>query len=121
MLQAEIDEPRNLLKVAYSGRVGPDETNRAAVQLEQLLKKVKPGFRLLTNLSGLEAMELACVPHLKRMMDLCDQEGVQLVIRVIPDPHKDIGLNILSLFHYHRHIRIITCQTLEAALKILDA
>jgi len=46
--------------------------------------------------------------------------GVELVVRVIPDPHKDIGFNILSLFHYRRRVRIVTCPTLEEAMKALE-
>jgi hypothetical protein len=37
--------------------------------------------------------------------------------RVIPDPHKDIGLNILSQFHYGPEIEIATFQTLADALQ----
>ena len=32
---------------------------------------------------------------------------------------KHIGLNILSLFHYRRRVRIVTCETLEEAMKAL--
>jgi hypothetical protein len=37
----------------------------------------------------------------------------------MPDPHKDIGLNILSQFHYGPEIRISTFQTLADALQSL--
>jgi hypothetical protein len=65
-------------------------------------------------------MDLTCVPYIKRMMDVCNKKGVELVVRVIPDPQKDIGLNILSLFHYRRRVRIVTCQTLAEAKKVLE-
>jgi hypothetical protein len=54
------------------------------------------------------------------MMDLCNKQGAARVVRVIPDPHKDIGLNILSLFHYGRKVRISTYQTLAEALQALS-
>jgi hypothetical protein len=38
---------------------------------------------------------------------------------VIPDPRKDIGFNILSLFHYRHDIHIVTCETLEEAKRAL--
>ena len=41
--------------------------------------------------------------------------GVAEVVRVIPDPQKDIGLNILSVFHYSRRVRIVTCESLAEA------
>jgi anti-anti-sigma regulatory factor len=119
MYQSEIDESKNFLAVRYTGIVDDQQTARCAKECEVAVQKLRAGFRLLTDLSGLERMDLACVPSMKRMMDLCDKAGVDLVVRVIPDPHKDIGLNILSLFHYRKRVRIITCQTLDEARKIL--
>jgi hypothetical protein len=40
-------------------------------------------------------------------------------VRIITDPRQDIGLNIMSLFHYRRRIPIVTCQSMEEALKAL--
>ena len=120
MFQAEVDNTKNLLTIWYAQHVGPEDTKRVAEQVLTLLADARPGFRLLTDLSGLESMDLACVPHIKRMMDLCNKKGVEMVVRVIPDPQKDIGLNILSLFHYRRRVRIVTCATLEEAMKALE-
>ena len=119
MFQAEVDKTKNLLRVTYAQRVGPEETKRAAETAQRLLADLQPGFRLLTDLSRLEEMELACVPHIRKLMDLCNKKGVDAVVRVIPDPHKDIGFNILSLFHYRRRVRIVTCETLAEALSAL--
>jgi hypothetical protein len=119
MFHAEADKTTNLLKVSYAQHVGPDDTKRAAEKLPALLADLRPGFRLLTDLSALESMDLACVPFLKKMMDQCNKRGVETVVRVIPDPHKDIGLNIMSLFHYRRRVHIVTCETLAEAMKIL--
>jgi hypothetical protein len=119
MIQAEADKAKNLLRVTYAGCVGPEQTRRAVETLQRRLADLAPGFRLLTNLSGLEEMDIACVPDVKKMMDLCNKKGVDTVVRVIPDPHKDIGLNILSLFHYRRRVRIITCETMGEALRAL--
>ena len=49
------------------------------------------------------------------------EKGVASVTRVIPDPHKDIGLNILSQFHYGPEIEIATFQTLADALQSITA
>jgi hypothetical protein len=53
-------------------------------------------------------------------MDLFDQRGVNLIVRVIPDASKDIGLNILTAFHYSHQPRVITCQSLAEALHQLS-
>jgi len=53
------------------------------------------------------------------MMDLIGQTGVGSVVRIIPDPSKDMGLNILSIFHYPRGLQIVTCNsTVEAFQKL---
>jgi hypothetical protein len=65
-------------------------------------------------------MDLDCVPHLARIMDLSRARGVGTVVRIIPDRDKDIGFNILSIIHYRRDVQIITCETpaeAERALK----
>ncbi|HWX19022.1 MAG TPA: hypothetical protein VN578_03845 [Candidatus Binatia bacterium] len=120
MFEAKIDKSANLLTVSFSGNVDPGETKRLAAEVERLAAELPPGFRLLTDLTSLEAMDLACVPHIRRVMDLCNKQGIAMVVRVIPDPHKDIGFNILSLFHYRRGVRIVTCETLSEARKILS-
>jgi anti-anti-sigma regulatory factor len=120
MYQVRVDKSKNLLKITYAQHVGAEETQRVEEEIPPLLAEVRPGFRLLTDLSDLDSMDLTCVPYIKRMMDLCNQKGVELVVRVIPDLRKDIGLNILSLFHYRRRVRIVTCATLAEAMKALE-
>jgi len=120
MFQVEVDKSKSLLKITYAQHVRPEDTKRIEEQAPALLAELRPGFRLLTDMSGLESMDLACVPYIKRMMDLCNKKGVELVVRVIPDPQKDIGLNILSLFHYRRRVRIVTCPTLAEAMEVLE-
>jgi hypothetical protein len=121
MFQVEVDKARNLLKFSYAQHVGPEDTKRVEERILTLLPDLRPGFRMLTDMTRLESMDLACVPHIKRVMDLCNRQGVEMVVRVIPDPQKDIGLNILSLFHYRRRVRIVTCRSLEEAMEILAA
>ena len=120
MFQVEVDKAKNLLRITYAQHVGPEDTQLVEEKIPGLVPDLRPGFRLLTDLSGLESMDLACVPYIKRMMDLCNKKGVEMVVRVIPDPQKDIGLTILSLFHYRRRVRIVTCETLQEAMKVLE-
>ena len=120
MYKVEANKSKNLLKITYAQHVGPEDTKRVEETIPPLLADLRPGFRLLTDLSSLESMDLACVPYIKRMMDLFNKKGAEMVVRVIPDPQKDIGLNILSLFHYRRRVRIVTCQTLAEAKKVLE-
>jgi hypothetical protein len=64
-------------------------------------------------------MELACLTEIGRGMEMVDQSGVGLVVRVIPDPSKDIGLNILTAFHYAHPPRLVTCKNMTEAARAL--
>jgi anti-anti-sigma regulatory factor len=119
MFDTGFDKAKNLLRINFWGRVTADEAKEGTDQLAGLLVETKPGFRLLSDMSGLETMDTACIPHIRNSMDLLNKHGVATVVRVIPDPHKDIGFSILSLFHYRPDIQIVTCQTLEEAMKAL--
>jgi len=50
-----------------------------------------------------------------RVMELIAQAGVGMVVRVIPDPSKDIGMNILTIFHYPPGLHVATCRNLTEA------
>jgi hypothetical protein len=120
MFQLEIDKSKNLMKSVFSQRVTADETRQWREKLDGMLSELKPDFRLLSDLSGLESMELACAPDIEWSMERFSKAGVSKVVRIIPDPRQDIGLSIMSLFHYRRSVSIVTCQTMEEALKALE-
>ena len=120
MFLATANKSRQLLCVNYIGRVVPGELERARADVESLLADLSPGFRLLADLSQLEFMDLKCVTEVGRTMDLFSEAGVGMIVRVVPDPTKDIGLNILALFHYPHRPPIMTCDTLAEAIRTLS-
>ncbi|MGA2243386.1 MAG: hypothetical protein ABSH48_00190 [Verrucomicrobiota bacterium] len=111
---------QRLLFLNYVQRVSPGELEEARAELEAALAGLPHGLRLLADLSQVEFMDPACVAELGRAMDLFDQHGVSLIVRVIPDPTKDIGLSILTVFHYSHRPRVINCQSLAEALHQLS-
>jgi len=116
----ELDRPGNLLVIRYAGHVGPAELAGCANEVPPALAKLDRGFRLLVDLTNLESMDLACTPHLEKIMKCCNEKGVALVARAIPNPKRDIGLQIMSHFHYGADVRIVTCASAEEALKSLS-
>src|SRR5205085_11981921 len=112
MIHFEVDQPRNLLVIRYSGLVLAEETEKGVEQVRDGLAKLQTGFRLLADLTDLETMDPGCAPFVEKAMDLCNEKGASMVVRVIPDPHRDIGLQIMSIFHYRGDVKIITCQNL---------
>jgi hypothetical protein len=119
MLLVTSNQSRQLLHISYIGPVRREELRRSREDLTTQLGGLSPGFRLLADFSWLESMGLDCTPELGRMMDLIGQAGVGLVVRVIPDKGKDIGMNILTVFHYRHRPRVVTCKSLAEAGKAL--
>jgi hypothetical protein len=120
MLLVTSNKSKQLLFLSYIGHVRAEEFERKQEEFVAQLEELLPGFRLLVDFSRLESMELDCEPGLGRMMDLIGQAGVGLVVRVIPEPDKDIGMNILTVFHYRRRPRAVTCKSLAEAVGELD-
>jgi hypothetical protein len=119
MFLATSNKARRLLCLSYIQRVRSGELKRGREDIKTLLADLPPGFRLLVDLSQLEAMEFDCMKEIGRTMELFDRSGVGMIVRVIPDPSKDIGLSILTLFHYPHHPHIVTCKTMTEAAELL--
>jgi hypothetical protein len=119
MFRIEIDKSKNLLKLSFSKHVTPRETAEWREKLAGVIGEMETGFKLLTDLSHLELMDTACAKDIEWSMELLDKAGIGKVVRIIPDPSKDIGLKILSIFHYRPCLQIVTCDTMEEALRAL--
>ena len=114
------DVVRNLLNISFFGDIGVSEIQHYENEVADALKAVQRGFTLLTDLTHLQSMDLLCVPTLEKTMDQFRTSGVSRIIRIIPDPGKDIGFSIMSLFHYPRSLHIITCESLAEAERALS-
>ncbi len=119
MILVTSNKPKQLLQIRYVGRVQPDEFQQTEADFRAQLAELSPGFNLLTDFSQMEFMPFECGTAIGRMMEAVDQVGVSLVVRVIPDPSRDIGMNILTAFHYSRRPRIVTCANLMEAARAL--
>src|SRR4029453_19072461 len=115
----EADVAQNLLIIRYRGYVRSSAVERCAREVASSLTRLRPGFQLLADFTDLEAMDVACAPHLEHIMQLCNEKGVSAVVRAIPRPRGDIGLQIMSYFHYGPEFRITPCRSLEEAQEIL--
>jgi hypothetical protein len=119
MYSVEIDRSKRLLVISALRQVTAEQARGAAKEVRELLRDVAPGFRVLADFRWLESMDSAAAPHVAEIMDTLTEKGVASVTRVMPDPHKDIGLNILSQFHYGPEIQIATFESLADALQSL--
>ena len=119
MYSVESDRSKRLLVISAAGQVTKKEVETVALQVREMMKEISPGFRVLTDFRWLDRMEPAAAKHIAEIMDAVAEKEVGMVVRVIPDPRKDIGLNILSQFHYGPQIKLVTFESLAEALSAL--
>ena len=120
MYLTEFDRWRRLMKITVAGDATAEEAKSGLEQVRSLLEDAQPGFRLLADLSAVESMPTNAAPYIGQVMESCTEKGVALVVRVLPaDPSRDIGLAIISIFHYPPDIPIVTCATMEEAMRLL--
>jgi hypothetical protein len=121
MYAVELDQSKRLLVISGVQRVTADQAKLAAQRVRELLQDVEPGLRVLADYRWLDSMDPAAAPHVAEIMDALAEKRLASVTRVFPDPHKDIGLNILSQFHYGPDVTITTFDTLADALQYIAA
>jgi anti-anti-sigma regulatory factor len=119
MFSIEASDAKRLIKIIWSGQVHSDEMRRCAEEVGATAAKMRPGFRLLADMTDLDSMDSAGAPYIGSVMDICVARQVEQVVRVIPDPRKDIGLNIMSYFHYGSNVRVTICENLADAMRQL--
>ena len=110
---------QRLLYMKFIDKVTAAEMRARHSEVQALVAEFDSGFRLLNDMQELQLMEDDCALVIADMMDLFKANGIELVVRIIPDPRKDIGLNILSVFHYGRNVRTVTCDTMAEGFKTL--
>ena len=121
MYAVELDRSKRLLVITSAQRVTDEEVKAIAKSARKLLRDVAPGFHVLADFRLLESMDSAAARHIAEIMDALAEKEVASVTRVMPDPHKDIGLNILSQFHYGPDVTIATFETLADAVQSIVA
>lgn len=116
-----LEPTRKFLRLQYRGAVVHDDVATLIPRIEEAVSQFGAGFVLITDFTELEQMDLECIRPITRMMDCCLAAGIGKAIRIIPDPGKDIGMNLLSLVHYRGKVPTVTCETREEAERELAA
>ena len=121
MFHAELDTSGRVLTMSFGDRVNAAEMKSCLEKVRTMLLDIRPGFRLLTDLTSLESMDADCSTDLGEMMSLCDAKGISAVLTVIPHPKKDIGFALMEPFHYGKDVGVTTHETLADAIQSLAA
>ncbi|MBA2430600.1 MAG: hypothetical protein H0V56_00615 [Chthoniobacterales bacterium] len=119
MYSVEADTTKRLLVISVAGHASADDVKEVARRVRELVANFAPGFKALTDFRWMESMATSAAPFMAEVMDALAEKQVSTVVRVVPDPRKDIGLNILSKFRYGPETRVVTYETLADALQEL--
>ncbi len=114
-----VDPERNLVRTRFAGDFTGASLQDAPAQLKAKLQQVKPGFSVFADFSQVAAMDLDCMGPLTRIMDLCREHAVGLVVRILPAKERDIGINLLSVVHYRGKVTTVTVETVAEAERAL--
>ena len=119
MFSVDASDVERLVTIIWWGKVDLEELRVGGDEIGGVISNMRPGFRVLVDMTGLEWMDPAGAPYIGSIMDVCLAKQVERVVRVIPDPQKDIGFNIMSYFHYGSSVRVVTCENLSEAIQAL--
>jgi hypothetical protein len=119
MFVVEIDSSKRFVVISVAGHVTVEEARGTVQRVREVLADAEPGFVALADFRWLDSMATGAAEFIAQIMDAFAAKKVSAVVRVVPDPHKDIGLNILSQFHYGPEIKLMTFETLADAVQSL--
>lgn len=119
MYLLDIDRAKNRVHLTLSDHFDTEQAAALLQEMRQRIEELKPEFSVLCDVSILETFDTDAKTHFRGIMDLCNERCVGKVIRIIPDPLNNFGLNIMSMFHYCDNVKIITCESFEEAQKHL--
>ena len=121
MFHAEANQAGGVLTMSFAQHVNAGQMGECLARVTGLLEGWKPGFRLVTDLSSLDSMDADCALDLGAIMEITAKRGVKAVLRVIPDPRKDIGFTLLSHLHYGPEVEVSTYDNLADAIHGMSA
>ena len=115
MYLLQIDPMHNRLHITLAGNFDERQADKLCAEVMMRLHELQHGFHILCDLSGLATFDREAKKHYRKLMDICRENGVHKVIRIIPDSMDNYGLTIMSHFHY-KNVCVVTCPNLQEAL-----
>ena len=115
MVRVNYDTEYNIVIVEFKGNIDAVQAEHFFPDIEKVIPKHGKGFKLMTDFSSVEDMDLAVQRGIKKAMKLFTARGVTEILRVLPNPDMEIGFNIMSASHYSKEIEIHTFHSREEA------
>lgn len=115
MITVSYDAEHDAVVIEFKGNVDAPQAERALADLAKLLPEGKGGFMVLTDYTGVGAMEPEVEGAIVKTMEFFNARGVTDVVRVLPNPDWDFGFSILSRAHYSKRVAFHVLRTRKEA------
>ncbi len=119
MVSCHCDQSGQFLTITCCRHVTANCVEGCRRNIRDQMKHLRPGFVMLCDLTHLDTMDPDCAQSVGALMELCSTREMAVAVWVIPDPSKDIGLNLISHFHIWQPVRMHTRPNLAEALRCL--
>ena len=119
MVSCSADQSGQYLTISYCRHVTAKCVEDCRREIRDNMKHLRPGYALLCDLTHMETMDPDSAQCVGALIELCSAREMGVAVWVIPDPSKDIGLNLISRFHLWQPVRMHTRANLAEAVKCL--
>ena len=114
------DAARNLLHLIVAGTLDKAAAKQLLDDAVTATATLRHGFDVLSDFRDLKAIDREATRLVHNLMEFLTEQGVERVIRILPSENENFGLTIMSIFHYGKDVRFVTCLNLEEAGKVLE-
>jgi len=114
------DAARNLLHLIVAGTLDKAAAKQLLEDVIKATSLLRQGFDVLSDFRDLKAIDREANRLVNDLMEFLTQQGVERVVRILPSEKENFGLSIMSIFHYGKDVRFVTCLNLEEAGKVLE-
>jgi len=115
MYKIDMDIDKRIVSIKIMGEFDLKQSQEMYRDAAIILKTAEGPLMVLSDISEAIDIKHESIEALSKVMELFNSHGTKQVIRIIPDSSKDIGLNILSRFHYSPDVKIHTFDSREKA------
>src|SRR5437773_3229947 len=115
MIKVSYNQEHNTVIIEFQGNIDATQAEQFFFDIEKVLPKHGKGFKLLTDFSSVDTMELEVQRAIKKAMEFFNARGVSEILRVIPDPAMEIGFNAMSASRYSKEVKVHTLRSRQEA------
>jgi len=119
MYEVRIDETKNRMYITQSGSLTADEMQGLADAMISQMQKLRPGMRVINDISALKPCDEAGAPHIQRAAKAISDFGLGRVIRIIQNAPDELA--VIGSLQFKRTARATAGYQADTAFSLSDA